>query len=124
MRGHHSSPPSDPVQRKRAVHNLIGPIRPEVAYVTRYGKAFPELIIVGAYDKNINNDATDVVSARSEAAHKSKRADCATYATAVREMTQFVLTVVANTWVRELRDSDSLYTEVYPKDLFAHLQAG
>ena len=35
-----------------------------------------------------------------------------------------MLAVVADTWVRELRDSDSLYNEVAPKELFAHLQAG
>ena len=35
-----------------------------------------------------------------------------------------MLAVVADTWVRELRDSDSLYTEVGPKELFSHLQAG
>ena len=35
-----------------------------------------------------------------------------------------MLTVVADTWVRELRDPDTIYTEVSPKDLFAHLQAG
>ena len=34
-----------------------------------------------------------------------------------------MLAVVANTWVHELRDSDSLYTEVGPKELFSHLQA-
>ena len=35
-----------------------------------------------------------------------------------------MLAVVANTWVRELRDSESLYTKISPEDLFAHLQAG
>ena len=35
-----------------------------------------------------------------------------------------MLAVVANTWVRELRDSNSLYTKVAPKYIFAHLQAG
>ena len=35
-----------------------------------------------------------------------------------------MLAVVADTWVRELRDSDSLYTKVSPKDIFSHLQAG
>ena len=65
-----------------------------------------------------------VVYACSEVAHKAKRADRATYETAQRETTQFVLAVVADTWVRELRDSEYLYTKVLPKDLFAHLQAG
>ena len=31
--------------------------------------------------------------------------------------------VVADTWVRELRDSDLQYTKVAPKDIFAHFQA-
>ena len=35
-----------------------------------------------------------------------------------------MLAVVADTWFRELRDTDSLYTEVGPEELFAHLQAG
>ena len=35
-----------------------------------------------------------------------------------------MLAVIAYTWVQELQDSDSLYTKVSPKDLFAHLQVG
>ena len=35
-----------------------------------------------------------------------------------------MLSVVADTWVRELRDPDTIYTEVDPRDLFAHLHAG
>ena len=78
-----------------AVHNLIGLICPEAAYVARYGEAFPKLTRVGSYD-------TAVVRARSEAAHKEKRADRATYETARRETTQFVLAVVVNTWVLKI----------------------
>ena len=65
-----------------------------------------------------------VVRACSKADHKAKRADRATYETARRETTQFVFAVVADTWVREFRDSESLYTEVAPKDIFARLQVG
>ena len=35
-----------------------------------------------------------------------------------------MLAVVADTWVRELRYTDSLYTKVGPEDLFANLQLG
>ena len=56
-----------------------------------------------------------VVHARSEAAHKAKRADRATFEMARRETTEFVLAVVADTWVRELQDTDSMYIEVGPK---------
>ena len=105
-------------------HNLIGLIRSKLAYVARYGKAFPEPKRVGAYNLEIDNDATAVVWARQEAAHKARSADRVTFEIARREMTQFVLAVVADTWVGELREPDTIYIEVNPQDLFAHLKAG
>ena len=71
--------------KKGAVHNLIGLIWLEAAYITRYSAAFPETAMVGAYDPSIDENATAVVRARTEAAHKAKRADRATYETARRE---------------------------------------
>ena len=106
------------------VHNLIGIVRANPAYLKRYGKAFPKPTRVGAYDLEIDDDATAVVRARLEAAHKARRTDRATSNTARRETTQFVLAVAAYTWVRELRDPKTIYTEVDPRDLLAHLQAG
>ena len=35
-----------------------------------------------------------------------------------------MLAVVADTWVRELREPETIYTEVDPRYLLAHLQAG
>ena len=61
------------------VHNLIGVIRPEAAYIARYSAAFPEPARVGGYNPSIDNDATAVICVRTEAAHKAKRTDCATY---------------------------------------------
>ena len=93
-----------------AIQKLIGLIRLEAAYVAHYGAAFPKPEIVGAYNPLTNNNDTTVVCARTEAAQKAKRSDCATYDTARREMTQFVLTVVADTWVREApRHRDHLH---------------
>ena len=94
------------------------------AYLKRYGKDFPEPKRVGAYDLHIDDNATAVVRALLKAAHKARRADRATYDTAQRETTQFVLAVVADTWVQELRYPETIYTEVDPRDLLAHLQAG
>ena len=113
-----------PYDKTGAVHNLIGLIQPETAYVARYGEAFPDPTRVEAYDHNIDNDAMAVVRARLEAANKAKRADRAYYETARRETTQFVLAVIADTWVCELRDRNSLYTKVGQKELFSQLQAG
>ena len=113
-----------PYDKTGAVHNLVGLIRSDAAYVACYGEAFLETTRVGAYDPNINDNATAVVRAQSEAAHKAKRANSATFETTRQETTQFVLAVFADTWVCELRDTESLYTEIGPKELFSHLQAG
>ena len=83
-----------------AVHNLIGLIRPEAPYTTQYGTVFPKPTRVGAYDAFIDDDATDVVRTHTEAAHKAKRVNRATYETARRETLQFILVVIDNTWVR------------------------
>ena len=82
------------------VHNLISLILPEAAYTTRYGAAFLESKRAGAYDATIDNDATAVVRARIEAAHKEKRAYCTTYETLRRETAQFIFAVVEDSWVR------------------------
>ena len=55
-----------PYDEKGAVHNLIGLIRPEAAYVACYGKAFPDPTRVGAYNPNINDDTTAVVRGRPQ----------------------------------------------------------
>ena len=49
-------------------YNLIGLTRSKLAYVTRYGEAFPEPKKVGAYDLDIDNDAMAVGRAMQEAA--------------------------------------------------------
>ena len=107
-----------------AVHNPIGLIWLKAAYVARYGEAFPESKRVRAYDTNIDDDSRAVVHARLEAAHKAKRADRATFESARRETTKLVFAIVADTWVRELRDTESLYTKVVPEDFFSHLKWG
>ena len=100
-------------------HNLIGLIRPKLAYSTRNGEAFPEPKRVGAYDIDIDDNAMAVVRARREASHKVRRADRATFETARRETTQFVLAVVANSWDRELRDP-ILFTPRSAQKTFLH----
>ena len=88
-----------PYDKMGVVHNLIGLIWPEAAYVARYGKAFPKPTRVGDYNKTIDDDTTAVNRARTEAAHNMKRVEHATYKIARRETTQFSLAVVDDTWV-------------------------
>ena len=113
-----------PYDKMGGKHNLIGLIRLKLTYVARYGEAFPEPNMVGAYDLDIDDNATAVIRAWQEAAQKARRADRATFGTARLETTQFVIAIITDTWVQELQDPDTIYTEVGPQDLFAHLQAG
>ena len=71
-----------PYEETGGKHNLIGLIWSNIAYVARCGEAFPGPKRVGAYDLDIDNDATAVVRARQEAAHKARCADRATFKTA------------------------------------------
>ena len=105
-------------------HTLIGLIWPVGAYTPCYGATFIEPTHVGAYKTTIDGNDTTVVCARTEAVHKAKCADRGTYETAQQETTQFILTVVEDTWVPELRDPETIYTDVATKALLANLQAG
>ena len=80
-----------PYDEMGGVHNLIGIVRAKPAYLKRYGEALPEPTRVGAYDLEIDDNATAVVRARLEAAHKAWRADRATYDTATTASTNCVV---------------------------------
>ena len=105
------------------MHNLIGLIRSEAAYTTLYGAAFLKPTRVGEYDAAIDNNATAVIHACTEAAHRENCADRATYETARQDTAQFILAVIEDTWVRELQETKNLYTDIKPKALVSQLQA-
>ena len=113
-----------PYDKTGAVHNLIGLIWTEAEYIMQYGAAFLEPTRVGAYNATIYDNATVVVCAHTEAAHKAKRTYRATYETAQRETAQFILAVVDDTWERKLQDTKTLYNDIAPKALLDHLKAG
>ena len=113
-----------PYDKTGGTHNLIFLIRSVAVYTTRYGAALVQPTKVRAYNVEIDNYSTAVVRALTKAVHKSKRAYRGTYETARQETAQFILAVVKDAWVRELRDMETLYTDVAPKVLLAHLQSG
>ena len=111
-----------PYDETSTAHNIIGLIQPEAVYVVRYGSTFPKTARVGAYNPSIDDNAIAVVRAHTEAAQKAKRTYRATYETVRQKMAQFVIAVVADTWIREFQDTETIYTKVAPKDLLSHLQ--
>ena len=106
-----------PYDETGGTHNLIGLIWLVAAYTTRYGAEFSEPTRIGAYDAAIDDDTMSVVRARTKAARKAKRTNRGTYEAAWKEPVQFILAVIEDKWVRELRYTKTFYTNVAPKAL-------
>ena len=107
---------------EKGIHNLVGLVMNEDAYKTRYGMNFPTPARPAIYDVKIPIDATNAVRARRKATNTARKEDYILFAAPERESTKFILAVVEDTWVRELRDPDLFYTAVKPRSLLAHLQ--
>ena len=108
---------------EKGIHNLVGLIMDEDAYKTCHGANLPTPSRPAIYDVDIPIDTSNAVRVRREAAHTSKKKDYRLFAAVERESRKFVLDIVEDTWVRELRAPDLFYTAVNPRALLSHLQA-
>ena len=108
---------------KKGIHNLVGFIMDEDAYKARHCVNFPMPSRPAIYDVDIPIDAANAVRFRRDASHTAKKEDYRLIAAAKRESSKFILAVVEDTWVRELRDPNIFYTAVKPRSLLAQLQA-
>ena len=84
-------------------HNLAGVILPTERYEKFYKKgayAIPPTIPL--YGVNIDKDATRLEINRAEGKHKAKRNDRQLYETADNACRSFIMTVVDETWYKEL----------------------
>ena len=102
--------------------NMVGIIMPKATYVSIYDREFTRPKPLKAYDDGIDEKASNVVRARAENLHKARLADYANYVAAERNTRDFILRVVEDTWVRELRDANTFYTRVLAFALLDHLQ--
>ena len=94
----------------------------EDAYKTLYDVNFPTPARPAIYDVKIPIDASNAIRVRREAAHMAKKEDYRLFSAAECESTKFIIAVVEDMWVRELRDPNLFYTAVKPRALLAHLQ--
>ena len=94
----------------------------DAAYTARYTTTFPPPQHVSHYDSTIADDAEKGARAKAESKHNLKKVDNNMYVSACRETSKFMLAVVEDTWVRELRDPDIFYAAVLPRNLLDHLQ--
>ena len=83
--------------------NLVGFINATANYHSRYGQSFIIPQRVGAYDEIIADGAQDVMRAKMDSKNRARRVDRSTYKMARQETVHFILRVVEDIWVRELR---------------------
>ena len=103
-------------------HNLAGVILPTERSEQIYKKgdyAIPPVIPL--YNDNIDKDATRLEINRSKGKHKAQRNDRQLYKTAENACRSFIMTVVDETWYKELEDPDTFYTKVTAIKLLEHL---
>jgi hypothetical protein len=108
---------------KKGVHNLVGLIQNKRSYATEYSAAFTNPKKPGIYDPSITENTKDAVRAQKEAIHKAKRQDYKFFAKAERGVHNFIIAVVSETYIRDLKSSQYYYTRFKAKELLAHLQS-
>ena len=112
-----------PFDDEKGIHNLVGLIQDKLSYLADYKEAFPLQKKPGIYDTTITDSTKDAIRAQKEAIHKAKRQDFKFFAGAERGVRNFIIAVVSETYIRDLRHSKFFYTRVKPKELLTHLQS-
>ena len=97
---------------KKGIQKLRGLVMDEDGYKVCYCSKFPTSTKPDVYNRNIPNNATDVVRSKVEAVHTAKIADYQIFAAAKHETLYFILAFVEDTWVHKLREPVTLYTVV------------
>ena len=112
-----------PFDREKGKHTLLGLLLSDAEYRLRHaGVEFPSYARrPGIYDKTIDDDAKAGVRAQAEAIHQAKLEDWKFFDCAQREVRNFIISCVEDTWIRELRDSITGYALVPPCDIMDHL---
>ena len=98
-------------------HNLVGLVDTDAEYTAQYGKSFPVPTRVSVYDESLldlTGDGADAKRAAGEKKHEAKLADYWVYSVIVRELRNFIISKVDETWILELRDARTKYTVVSP----------
>ncbi len=112
-----------PTPGRPNVHNLIGLIEPDAAYIAEWNEAFPRPARPAPYDPTIAADATAVTRNRMEAKHSVKLADYATYETTERALSKFIRDIIDEIWYKDLRHARTFYNKVTARELLEHLDA-
>ena len=104
-------------------HSLSGVILTEYCYKHIY-KQGPYVVPpeVSVYDVTIGAKAEKTVVNRAEMTHEPKLSDRALYNVANTGCVNFIMSVVDETWYKELEDVDMFYTNVTAQQLLEQLE--
>jgi hypothetical protein len=112
-----------PYDDEKGEHNLVGIIQDKASYAVEYKAPFPSQKKQGIYDSSISKFSNNGVRAHKETINKAKLQDYAFFEAAEHGTRQFIMTGVADTYIRELKSPKFFYTKVKPKALLIHLQS-
>ena len=101
-----------PFDDQKGIHNLVDLIQDKISYTAAYKEAFPTQKKPGIYDTTITDSTNDSIRSQKEAIHKAKRQDFKFFAEAERGVRNFIIAVVSETYIRDLRHSKFFYTKV------------
>ena len=114
-----------PFDRELGQHNLMGLLLSDADYTQRNSKGvvFPTYNRPPIYDTTIAKDASFGDRAQKEAIHKARIEDWKTFDCAQREVRNFIISAVEDTWIRELQDPITGYSHQAPRGILEHLWA-
>jgi hypothetical protein len=113
-----------PYDQLGGVHSLVAILTDAAKYKADHGnKKFVRPKRLPLYDASIDDDAKTVVQVRSEAAHKSRLNDYASYEAAKRGVAKFLRDVIDKLWYNNLEDAKFFYTKVTAIDIMALLDS-
>ena len=96
-----------PFDDEKGIHNLVGLIQEKESYTKDYKEAFPTQKKPGIYDPSITESTKDSIRAQKEAIHKAKCQDYKLFAKEERGVRNFIIAVVLETYIRDLRHPSS-----------------
>ena len=113
-----------PYDREKGKHLLLGLLLTDDEYKARHGTV--EFPVEAAkrpaiYDEDIAVDATAGVRAKAEAIHQAKLEGWKFFDCAQREVRNFIVHCVDDTWIRKLQDAITGYAHVPPREIMVHL---
>ena len=114
-----------PYDEENRNHNLVGLIWSTSKYMaTHQGNlAFHSSTRPAIYEPSIIDDDNPAVAWRKEITWRARVNDYKIYAKVKLEACTLILHAINETWLLDLKDEETLFTQVIPRQLLSHLQS-